>query len=141
MATVTIEQPFAVAEAAAALATEAVFVSRYAQLMLRHDALGVFIIFRNGEYRTSKPHEIEFLLGVVKDEERGNRGVQVRSLPTAPVPTISDAGAFVTAAPQADRAEPVAATNTGSPASVPTPQRRRRGPDRAPRRSPRKRGS
>jgi hypothetical protein len=84
MATAMIEQPFMLTEAAAALAHEAVFVSRNPQLLLR--SADYFIIFRNGEYRTSDVHEIEFLLGVVRDEARGNRGMEVRKLPAPPTP-------------------------------------------------------
>jgi hypothetical protein len=126
MATVMIEQPFA-ASVAEALANEAVFVSRNAQLLLRSDKH--FIIFREGEYRTSNPEEIEFLLGVVRDEARGNRGVQVRSMPTA-----VDLGQ--SAATDASRDPEV-------PVAVASPPRRMRGPDRKPRqrRTPRERGS
>ncbi|GAC1649468.1 MAG: hypothetical protein NVS4B6_24580 [Mycobacterium sp.] len=119
-------QPFLV-EATAALANEAVFVARNPQLLLRTDKF--FVIFRDGEYHSSDPEEIEFLLGVVRDEARGNRGMQVRSLPHS----TSDLG---TGEPSA---APSLLTDAqpGSPLAVVSPAP---SPTRRPSRRARKRG-
>ena len=63
-------------------AHEAVFGSRYPSLLL---GMGDnrMISFRHGEYRTTDPAEIAFLLRVVADESRANKGVWVRQLPPA----------------------------------------------------------
>lgn len=66
----------------AALAHEAVFGSRYPNLLLAGPD-GRMISFRHGEYRTADPAEIAFLLRVVADESRANRGVWARQLPSA----------------------------------------------------------
>lgn len=116
----------AIAEAAA---NEAVFGSRNPNLLIRSERH--LIGFSFGEYRTSDPDEIRLLLGVVKDEARGNRGVWLRSLPTVQ-----------SAAVQERPAEPeltAVRDEVGVPAPAPNP--RHRGPDRVPRRrNARKRG-
>jgi hypothetical protein len=114
MPTIMSETTFLMDEVAEALAHEAVFVSRNPQLLLRSDQH--FIIFRSGEYRTSDPAEITFLLGVVKDEARGNRGVQVRSLPRTDLPALVAGVPTPLESPEARAAEPPASSPVVPPA-------------------------
>ena len=62
---------------------QAVFLApRNPQLFL-NDGRGHRIQFRDGEYRTSDPVEIQFLLAIVADEAKSNRAVEVGSMPSA----------------------------------------------------------
>ena len=80
------QYPFTPGVESPAATNQAVFGSRNPQLFLRSGD-SMRIGFRYGEYRTSDPAEIEFLLAVVRDEARGNKGVWVKQLPSAPAPS------------------------------------------------------
>ena len=73
------DNPFAspVVEAAA---HEAVFGSRYPNLLYRIPETGRAIGFQNYEYRTADESEIRFLLGMCETEAR-NKAVFLRALP------------------------------------------------------------